>query len=510
MRLIAAVLLLFCASAVQAKWLEVTSPNFIVYSDGKEPDLRKFAERLERFNSVMRLMTGIDAEPIGLKLKVFLLSSERAVRDMYPGDAKRVAGFYTTSLHGPVTYVPRLKNDGIFSLDGEQILFHEYAHHFMRQYTRSPYPTWYVEGFAEYFSSVEFKEREQEIHVGKAVNYRLPSLYLESWVPLEKLMTLTYQRKEKITDQEMSQLYAQGWLLTHYLFNAKDRKGQIGQYVKNLNKGMPEKEAFQTAFNADHATLHKELRSYFKGGKIPYQKLTIKNAQPIALTVRALTPAEDATLLPVQKLRLFVPKAERDAFNLAFTKTVTPHLQTDAGRLAQAEWEIRFGEASKVATLLAPVLAQNPNEPTALLLQAIQATRAAKKAPHPERTAAMIAARKLAAKANRAATETPFPLLLYFQSYALAGEEIPEQAINGLTKAWELLPQDTALTFTLASALASRKRFDEAKFLLAPILNSPHGGRAAQEARRMMDKIEARNSGGGIMLAEGEEEGEPE
>ncbi len=506
MRLMVALLVLGWANAVQAKWLEATSQNFIVYSDGDEKGLRKLTERLERFDIVLRIMTGINEPPSGMKLKVFLLSSERGVRDIYPGDNRRVAGFYTTSLHGPVAFVPRVKRDDIFDLDGEQVLFHEYAHHFMRKYTRAAYPAWYVEGFAEYFATVAFKEKEGEIHVGKPANPRVPSLHLESWVPLEKLMTLSYHGSVKPSDTEMRQLYAQGWLFTHYLFWNKARQGQISAYILNLNKGMAEKNAFEAAFKADHATLHKELRSYFNGGKLAYQILNTTVVKPVDIIVRALTPSEDAALLPGQKMRLFVQKDERDKLYKTVTTHLAPHLQTDAGRLAQAELELRFGETSKISPLLAPMLAQNPNEPTALMLEAILAMQLAQKAAPADRAAAFAKARKAAVKANVAATETPLPLLLYFQTFAMQSEAVPEVALNGLIKAWELLPQDTGLTFTLASALANKKRFDEAKFLLMPIVNSAHGGKAAALAQRMIDKITAGESSGGITMLSDEAE----
>jgi hypothetical protein len=334
----------------QAKWLEATTANFIIYSDGNEKQLREMSERLERYDQVLRIMTGTKAEASPLKVTIYLLSSQSALNNIYPGDVKNVGGFYTTGVFGPVAFVPRLRSEGKFEADGQNNLYHEYAHHFMMQYYPAAYPSWYVEGFAEYSGATRI--RKSEINVGAPAMDRLPSLALETWLPMEQLLTLTYRNKKTVNQKDLSQLYAQGWLLTHYLFSNKERQGQLGQYTIYLNKGMGQKEAFEKAFKTDFATLGKELRSYYRDGKVLVRVMKPEDLRPVTLAVRPLAPEEGALLLPIARLRLGIAKDKRADFKAQFTQALAPHAATDAGRLAQAEWENTYGQPAKVQALL--------------------------------------------------------------------------------------------------------------------------------------------------------------
>jgi Protein of unknown function (DUF1570) len=365
-RCVAGLALLACAGPAHARWLEATSTNFIVYSDGREAELVKFTEKLERFDQLLRWRTSTEAATSPTRVKVYLVASRAAIMNIYPRKIKNIAGFYSTSVFGPTAFVPRIEGSGIFDLDGEAILYHEYTHHFMHQYYPAAYPAWYSEGFAEYFSTVEFQDRSQKITVGKVPGQRVIPLYQEKWLPLEKLLTLTYQREEKVKPEDMQQLYAQGWLLTHYLFSkGAGRDGQIKTYVQNINKAMPLKEAFEDAFKSDYETLGKELRTYFKKGKVYYTEIKGDLFKPGPVSVRPLGDPENALLILEAQLRLGVAKDDRAAFKARFAKAIAPIVQTEAGRLGQAELENSLGDPANVTALLEPLLKEKPAHPRA-------------------------------------------------------------------------------------------------------------------------------------------------
>lgn len=488
MRFLAIILILF-ASTARARWLEATSTNFIVYSDGRETQLREFTDKLERFDQVLRYMTRTEAEPSPLKVKVYLLASRRIIADIYPGNQPNIGGFYKTSMLGPMAFVPRMEGSTEFDLDGEKVLYHEYAHHFMSQYYPAAYPSWYVEGFAEYFSTTDF--RKSGVHVGKVAMQRLPSLAWEKWLPLERLLTLTYQEQQKISTVDMGQLYAQGWLLTHYLFNTPERKGQLGLYCKNLNTGMPIKEAFETAFKTDYEGLGKDLRTYYKTGRLIELIIKPELFKAMPVVVRTLSDAEGALVLPEAQLRIGLAKEKRQDFNKKFAAVVTPLLSTDAGRLAQAEWELAFGEPGKVFPLLETLLKATPADPRALTLQANAAFKLSLTASPENRAAAIKTARSWAVKANRAAPDTPLPLVLFYLSFREDENGPNANALAGLERARDLLPQDEYLAFLNAVAVARVGRKEDARAYLRPFMNNPHGGSMAAAAQSLMKQIDS-------------------
>lgn len=74
----------------------------------------------------------------------------------------------------------------------------------MREYFGTAYPSWYVEGFAEYVSTAEFKSGK--ITVGNYSMGRAIGLMNATWVPLDNVIT---DRLIKMTPEELSQSYAE-------------------------------------------------------------------------------------------------------------------------------------------------------------------------------------------------------------------------------------------------------------------------------------------------------------
>lgn len=155
-RLALLAMLLLWPSVVQADWHRAESQNFILYMDDSENDVRELIERLELFDNFLRRVSSAPSEPPLVKLRVFAVRSAGRVQSLYGRD-RDVSGFYVADPRGPYAVIPeRGAGRGRFGQTTEGILYHEYAHHFMQHYFPSVYPGWYQEGFAEFYSSVEF------------------------------------------------------------------------------------------------------------------------------------------------------------------------------------------------------------------------------------------------------------------------------------------------------------------------------------------------------------------
>ena len=58
------------SSLAHAGWREATTDNYVIYSEGSRDSLLRFAERVEQFDQVLRLMTGIQRPPSPIKLRI--------------------------------------------------------------------------------------------------------------------------------------------------------------------------------------------------------------------------------------------------------------------------------------------------------------------------------------------------------------------------------------------------------------------------------------------------------
>ncbi|WP_267387713.1 hypothetical protein [Sphingomonas sp. GC_Shp_3] len=86
--------------------------------------------------------------------------------------------------------------------------------------------------------------------------------------------------------------------------------------------------------------------------------------------------------------------------------------------------------------------------------------------------------RRSFAQANRLQTEDPEPLMLYYRSFAAAGQAPTANAKAGLYHALDLLADDPRLRFDVVFQRIADGEYPAAKAALAPIAYAPsHGAR---------------------------------
>lgn len=102
-RLFIALLLALIATPATAAWHEARTEHFIIFSEQKPDELRRYAERFDAAVRTVRKMT----DPLltdGGKLSIYVLPTVRAVEKlMRPG----VAGFYIGRAGGSIAVVSR-------------------------------------------------------------------------------------------------------------------------------------------------------------------------------------------------------------------------------------------------------------------------------------------------------------------------------------------------------------------------------------------------------------------
>ncbi|MEA3053005.1 MAG: hypothetical protein QOG72_1908 [Sphingomonadales bacterium] len=496
---LASLALLVCVpAAAHADWKEATTTNFVVYSEGGEAQLREFATKLEKFNFVLRAYHGVTAPPSPIKLKVYLLANAAAVGRMAGGDG--IAGYYIPRARGLMMVGTRSRPPGAINarsgpdhvdIDSESILLHEYTHHFMFQYFPATYPTWYSEGFAEFWGATNILANDV-VEVGQPVNYRYGSFQMNRWLPVKKLLTA-----QSYADvPELDLLYAEGWLLIRAAFDHPRRSRQLQAYLTAINRGASYEQAMNDSFD-DLGALNDELHGAAGGGRFTVLTLPFKKIDVGPISVRAVTPAENAmTELSIElgqgilkreavefagKVRGAAGRFPNDPFALA--------LLSEAERLAG-----NHGAAAAAADRL---LAAAPDDPRGLLQKAL-AEMERLKASSSGDSKAWNSARQLLVRASRAAPDNPLILDAYYDSYADQGVLPPEAAQRALYKAMELAPSDSDLRYKVAADFEQRDMLEEAITIIRPVAYVlPHRkGESAKEKKRREER-EEKNRGAG-------------
>jgi tetratricopeptide (TPR) repeat protein len=519
MRCLLAGLLLFTAQpALAANWKEAETTHFRIISSGDEAALRKFAERLEHFHGLLRLATGINesGRPL-VKVRVYLVANTGDVKRLHGDPNSSVAGFYSPRDDGAIAVVPRTTGSGDFT--GEVVLFHEYAHHYMLQYTPAAYPSWYVEGFAEIASTASF-ERKGAITFGKAAQHRQYELDGGMSYPVPGLLDGSY-----LTDQKKGRgwSYGDAWLLSHYLTFTDTRRGQLREYLNAVNAGKPLAEAAKVF--GDLGELQREVSRYLAGRNFPYRAVPIDEAKAGPITLRALGAAQAELVeftieferrmsLPSKddqnedekakdksktkedfEQRLARMKREREEWMARLELIANKYASDPAGWLLLADARCTAGQFEACAAAAERALALAPTSQRGMVRKAHALIGLAKDLPEDKRKASVELARSILIKANAADPSDPLAFQFYYRSYAALGRGTDEEGLLALATVVELVPQEPGSRLVLAQEYMQRGRWAQARRILRPLAYSPHQTGAAKFARKLLDQVEGKLGG---------------
>jgi tetratricopeptide (TPR) repeat protein len=489
-KLLLALLLLVPASA-RAEWHEAVSTNFIVYSQGSQQDASDFAAKLERFHFVLKTIRPVPAGQATARLRVFLLHDQRAVGRMVGSPS--VAGYYVADARGLMLVGTRRRATSLTDIrsahsddadiDPENVLFHEYTHHFTFHYFPATYPRWYSEGFAEFWGATRILPADV-IEVGAPADHRFSTFRALGWLPLGRLLGA---RSGELRGEDIFLLYAEGWLLVRYLFEHPERQRQIQDYLQLINTGTSFADATRRAI-PDLDRFNAELFEYAGAGRFNVVRLPFRRIEIGAINARTLRPAEQALIVDEIKLSQGYEQREAAAF--------AAHVREVAGRFPDDPFAIRMvmetqylaGNTAEALAAADRLLAIEPNHARALATKGLIQS-AALAAAHATDAAAWNGARQYLRRAVNAARNDPVVLEAYYRSFLIQGAMPPEDAQNALYTAMELAPSDDELRYSLARDFEQRGMIPDAITIIRQqAYNEPHRNESEDERRRREDR----------------------
>lgn len=469
---LAAVLFWCVASDALAEWHEASSDHFVIYADESEREIRKYSDRLERYYSAMSTVLPskkIKPSPSN-RVTIYVVRNERIVRELYSaGDSRYVRGFYVPQAGGSLAIIPSIDVTGSKASESEQVLMHEYAHHFMAENTPYLVPRWYVEGYAEYFATAKF-EANGAVGLGLPAVHRANELFTGRDVSIERL--LDSKRYEANKSKDYDNFYGRAWLLFHYLFSDGGRRKQLVDYLNRLNNGEAELAAAIAAFG-DLKALDKALDHYLQQRSMKYFSVPSEWLSVGQITVRRLSEAEAASMpIRIRSKRGVNEKTALEVVQTAREVAVKyPNEPAVQAALAEAEFDAGNDEAALRAADSA--LAVAPENMTALIQKGYALTRMAINSKTDE---AWLAARRHFVSVNRIENDHPIPLIYYYLSFLQQGKEPTKVALEGLEWALELAPYDHGVRMMVAAQQMRDKRYADAMRTISPLAYNPHAG----------------------------------
>jgi len=489
MRRLGCILLLMLApGAAQAKWLEASSPHFVVYANGDPRNVQRFSEQLERFHEAMTDLLQVKSPPPSPsnRVTVYVVSSGEQVQKLAGDKTGMIYGFYLPRAGSSLAVVPSV-GAGRGELQFSMIaLLHEYAHHVTFTSTSAALPMWMVEGMAEFFSSAKFNA-DGSMEIARVAQHRGAELFQATNVPLKELLDPDMKERAKVRGRD--NFYGRSWLLYHYLSLNKARAGQLNAYVVQINRGKGSLEAAQAAFG-DLGQLEKELYRYMLGTMRMF-KLDPIILPPGTVTLRDLSVGEAAMMSVRVQSKRGVDRKQALAL-LPAARQVAAQYPGDAAVLtALAEAEHDAGNEAEAIAAADAALARDPKQVNAYVQKGYALfSKARALTDTREKTAAYQAARKPFLDLNAIENDHPLPLIHYYLSFVEQGRPPGETGVAALRRAVELAPFDLGLRMTLAVQDLRDGHMSDAIGNLRPIAYNPHGGQMAARVKALLTRVE--------------------
>jgi tetratricopeptide (TPR) repeat protein len=474
---------LIAAAPAHAAWNVAKSRHFVIYSNESPKGLHEFAATLERFDQGVRVATNMTDPEVGdgNRLTVFVLPNTADVRALVGDKTGSLAGFYTGRVAGSLAFVGKA-NAGSEGIDTQTVFFHEYTHHLMMQDLDRPYPEWYIEGFAEFFSTPKF-DKDGSVWFGLPAQYRAWGLFNGPQITIESLM----QGMPSGMDRARRDVfYGRAWLLSHYLLMETRRQGQLARYIAALSSGTSSLDAAKQTFG-DLNQLNKELNQYL-GQRLFEFKVGASRIKISSIDVQPLSPGAAQVILARARIKYKPADAEALAPQIREIEARYAGDELVESTLAEAELDTNHVAAAEAAADRA--LKANPRNTEAIVLKGRAMAERAAGLEGPARPALFEQARQQLISANKFDTEDPEPLYEFYKTFLKEGVRPTDNALAALHYASDLAPQDLGVRMNSAIAYLNEGRPKEARATLIVVAYSPHAEGIGQAAQRLIAAID--------------------
>lgn len=274
-------------------WIQVTSPHFVVATNGNEKQARKIADQFEHMRSLFHALIPKLKIDTSSPIVVLAVKNDSDFRALEPQEylakgSLRLGGLF---LRGPD------KNYVLMRLEAEgdhpySTIYHEYTHLI---FSKAEWmPLWMNEGLAEFYQNTDIDESEARLgqpSVGNILFLRQARL-----LPLPVLFAVDHTSPYYHEENKGSIFYAESWAIVHYIMATDPQQtNRLVRYADLLMNGTDPQSAAATAFG-DLKKLQTEIDEYVRRGTFAYFKKKVPaESEPASFKLSSLSgPQADA------------------------------------------------------------------------------------------------------------------------------------------------------------------------------------------------------------------------
>jgi tetratricopeptide (TPR) repeat protein len=368
---ISLVLLLLCAPLAPARsdqqhWIRVNSSHFSVVTDADEFKGHDVVARFEQMRLVFGQLLARTRINMSEPIDIIALRSDDEYSKVVPirqGPAIAM-GFF----------IPGSDRDYfVLNLSKEEswrAVSRDFALVFLN-YNYPPTQPWFDEGFAEYFSSLRFDNKQAQI--GADPESFTEILNSTPWLSIPDLFATRHDASQESSRHTL--FYAQSWIVMHYLLT-QDKLSETGTYFDLIqNQKLPVEEAIQKAYGMSSAQFSQVVQDHFHSlgqpskppekGKQPLpagsQTVDVNPSDQIGSSNQDLPEAEGQSLVAEMSVRL--PEHREQAVQQLESITSQPKMDNVVARRALAWTHMEKKEFDRAVEELSKAGDLNPKDP---------------------------------------------------------------------------------------------------------------------------------------------------
>ncbi len=246
-------------------WRVLESRHFTIIGQGDEKQMRAVGLKLEQFRTaIMPLLPSADPR-LSWPTRVIVFPSQSEFARFQPGEHERASGVTGYFLGQEDGFILAL-SAGEKSAPADHVMFHEFTHVLISGQP-FPFPTWLNEGMAEYFSTLDIRDRGAQVLVGRLIADHRRVLRESELIPLAQLLAAT-QESELYREPGPKRLfYAQSWALVHFLRHRST--DCFRAFLRSIEAGQSVESSLRRAYGMDLAQLEQAFRLYLEAKQFP-------------------------------------------------------------------------------------------------------------------------------------------------------------------------------------------------------------------------------------------------
>ncbi len=493
----------------------------------------------------MRTYSGLDPETSygGAKLTIYYFNDRNDLEAVAPDRGRFTVGLYSScedgveavAMHSDFAPKPNVITALQPEDQGMVAIQQAYARHFFYAHFPTTVPLWYIEGYAQYFSTIRFDGNKAIVGMPPmAEGVLLFGIDNASYKPALDYRGLLINDARTHTgddpdflkqvedagnadarapaafkdqhfmdkdaeDRARLEFESRAWLLTHWILSAPERTKKLPDYVAAIAGGDSGPTAFHKVFDQNpvqlEATLSHYLRKTLVVGTLDAPDV---DAQPVFEDL----PESSAWLL-LLNARLGTCPSQADG------QGVLNDIRTEAAKfpgdqfagdvLSQAE--ITYGKPQAAIPYLNEAVSELPGDFGAQYLLGRAQLAAASSTSGDARAAALTAADAAfmaAAKLNPNSASNSY---WYYRTKLAEGGSLSQDAAGAAVHAWHMAPEVDAYAFHAALVYAVSGDRATAASMLDGIARDPRGGDYPKLAATWRDKLKAGAADAEILAA---------